>query len=180
MSAPVLALPDSDLPYHLEADASGVATGAVLSQQSREDSKWHPVSFLSKVLSPVECNYEIHDVEMLAIIRGFEEWRYYLEGARHPIKVLTDHKNLEYFRVAQKLNRRQARWSLYLSCFDFTLQHKPGTSMGKPDALSRWADHGSGQNDNDNMTLLLPKLFRVYALSAIALVGPERDILRDI
>jgi hypothetical protein len=45
ISAPVLALPDSNLPYHLEADASRVATGAVLSQQSRKDSKWHPVSF---------------------------------------------------------------------------------------------------------------------------------------
>jgi hypothetical protein len=68
MSAPVLALPDSDLPYRLEADASGVATSAVLSQQSREDGKWHPVSFPSKALGPVERNYEIHDVEMLAII----------------------------------------------------------------------------------------------------------------
>ena len=57
----------------------------------------HPVSFLSKALSPVERNYEIHNVEMLAIIRGFEEWHHYLEGARHPIEVLTDHKNLEYF-----------------------------------------------------------------------------------
>ena len=67
-SAPVLALPDSDLPYRLEADASGVETGAVLSQKSREDGKWHPVSFLSKALSPVEQNHEIHDIEMLAII----------------------------------------------------------------------------------------------------------------
>jgi hypothetical protein len=90
------------------------------------------VSFLSKA---VKCNYEIHDVEMLAIIRGFKEWRHYLEGARHPIEVLTDHKNLKYFCVAQKLNCRQARWSLYLSRFDFMLEHKPRTSMGKPDAL---------------------------------------------
>jgi hypothetical protein len=96
-SAPVLALPDSDLFYRLEANASGVATGTVLSQQSREDSKWHPVSFLSKAFSPVERNYKIHDVKMLAIIQGFEEWCHYLEGARHPIEVLTDHKNLEYF-----------------------------------------------------------------------------------
>jgi hypothetical protein len=55
---------------------------------------------------------------MLAIIRGLEEWRHYLEGARHPVEIWTNHKNLEYFRVAQKLNRRQARWSLYLSYFD--------------------------------------------------------------
>src|SRR3981189_2518491 len=91
-SAPVLALPDSNLPYRLEADASGVTTGAVLSQQSHEDGKWHLVSFLSKALSPVECNYEIHDVEMLEIIRGFEEWRHYLEGAAHPVEVLTHHR----------------------------------------------------------------------------------------
>jgi hypothetical protein len=94
-----------------------------------------------------------------------------------PFEVLTDHKNLKYFRVPQKLN---CRWSLYFSPFDFTLQHKPGTSMSKPDALLRRADHGGRQNDNDNMTLLYPELFRVRALSAIALVGPERDILRDI
>jgi hypothetical protein len=79
-SAPILALPDSHLPYRLEADASGVATGAVLSQQSHEDSKWHPVSFLSKALSPVERNYEIHDVKMLAIIQGFKNGATTLRG----------------------------------------------------------------------------------------------------
>jgi hypothetical protein len=76
-------------------------------------------------------------------IPGFSH-HVHLEGARHPVEIWTDHKNLEYFRVAQKSNCQQARWSLYLSCFNFTLHHKPGRSMGKPDALSRWANHGSG------------------------------------
>jgi hypothetical protein len=57
----------------------------------------------------VEWNYKIHDTEMLAIIWGLEEWRHYLEGARHPVEIWTNHKNLEYFWVAQKLNCRQAR-----------------------------------------------------------------------
>jgi RNase H-like domain found in reverse transcriptase/Reverse transcriptase (RNA-dependent DNA polymerase)/Integrase zinc binding domain/Chromo (CHRromatin Organisation MOdifier) domain len=179
-SAPVLVLPDSDRPYRVEADGSGVATGAVLSQLSAEDDRWHPVAFLSKSLSAVERNYEIHDTEMLAIIRALEEWRHYLEGARLPVEIWTDHKNLEYFRSAQKLNRRQARWSLYLSRFDFTLHHKPGRCMGKPDALSRRADHGSGRGDNDNMTLLDPALFRICALSGLDIVGGEREILREI
>jgi hypothetical protein len=48
---------------------------------------WHPVAFLSNVLSPVERNYKIHDIEMLAIIRGLEEWRHYLEDARHPVEI---------------------------------------------------------------------------------------------
>jgi hypothetical protein len=117
---------------------------------------------------------------MLAIIRGLEEWRHYLEGARHPVEIWTDHKNLEYFRVAQKLNCRQARWSLYLSRFDFTLHHKPGRSMGKPDALSRRADHGSGQGDNDNLTLLGPELFWIHALAGVRLEGDECNILQEV
>jgi hypothetical protein len=178
--APVLVLPNDDLLFRLEADGSGIATSAVLSQQQVDDNVWHPVAFLSKALNPVEQNYEIHDTEMLAIIRGLEEWRHYLEGARHPVEIWTDHKNLEYFRVAQKLNCRQARWSLYLSCFNFTLHHKPGQSMGKPDALSRWADHGSRQGDNDNLTLLAPELFRIHALAGIRLEGDECNILREV
>jgi hypothetical protein len=178
--APVLVPPDDDLPFRLEADGSGIATGAVLLQQSVNDNAWHPVAFLSKALNPVERNYEIHDTEMLAIIRGLEEWRHYLEGVRHPVEIWTDHKNLEYFRVAQKLNRRQARWSLYLSCFNFTLHHKPGRSMGKPDALSRRADHGSGQADNNNLMLLAPEIFRIHALTGTRLEGEERNILREV
>jgi len=58
---------DSD-PFRIEADSSDFATGAVLSQQSMTDRKWHPITFYSKSLSSVEWNYEIHDKEMLAII----------------------------------------------------------------------------------------------------------------
>ena len=179
-AAPVLASPDNSRPFRIEADSSDFATGAVLSQMSPEDEKWHPVAFLSKSLSPVERNYEIHDKEMLAIIRAMEEWRHFLEGAEHRFEVWTDHKNLEYFRTAKKLNRRQARWSLYLARFDFVLIHRPGKSMGKPDALSRRSDHGTGAADNSNVTLLTPGLFAIRALEGLEVFGEERDILRDI
>ena len=56
------------------ADSSDFATGAVLSQLSAEDDKWHPVAYFSKSLSETERNYEIHDKEMLAVIRALEEW----------------------------------------------------------------------------------------------------------
>ena len=84
----------------------------------------------------MERNYEIHDKEMLTIIWALEEWRHFLEGARHPVEIWTDHKNLEYFMTAKKLNCCQAQWSLYLARFDFKLVHYPGRSMGKPDMLS--------------------------------------------
>jgi hypothetical protein len=67
-SAPVLVLPDRDQPFHIEADGSGFATGAVLLKLSSEDNKWHPVTFLSKSLNEVKRNYQIHDMEMLTII----------------------------------------------------------------------------------------------------------------
>jgi hypothetical protein len=66
---------------------------------------WHPITFLSKVLNQVECNYKIHNTEMLAIIQGLEEWQHYPEDTQHPVEIWTDHKNLEYFRVSQKLNQ---------------------------------------------------------------------------
>jgi len=153
-TAPVLMSSQDSEPFWVEADSSNFATGAVLSQQSTADGKWHPVAFYSKSLSSVEQNYEIYDKEMLAIIRALEEWRHFLEGATHPVETWTDHKNLKYFMTAKKLNRRQARWSLHLARFDFLLHHRPGRTMGKPDALSRRADYGNRALDNENIVLL--------------------------
>ena len=59
--------------------------------------------------------------------------------------------------TAKKLNRRQARWSLLLARFDFLLHHHPGKTMGKSDALSQRADHGTGTEDNQNLTFAHPK-----------------------
>jgi hypothetical protein len=52
--------------------------------------------------------------------------------------------------------------------------------MGKPDTLSRWADHGSRQGDNDNLTLLAPELFRIHALAGVRLEGDEHNILQEV
>jgi transposase InsO family protein len=179
-SAPVLESPDPSTPFRIEADSSDFATGAVLSQPSSSDGKWHPVAFYSKSLDAVQRNYEIHDKEMLAIIRALEEWRHFLEGAKHPFEIWTDHRNLEYFMTARKLNRRQARWSLILARFDFKMHHRPGRSMGKADALSRRADHGSGAKDNENITLLSPERLAIRALEGVAVTGEEQTLLKDI
>ena len=105
-----------------------------------EDKLWRPVAFLSKSLNEIERNYEIHDKEMLVIIRGLEAWRHLLEGTQFQFEIWTDHKNLEYFMKAQKLNRRQAQWALYLSRFDFNLKHMLGARIEKADGLGKRAD----------------------------------------
>ena len=95
----VLAAPDIDKKMRMEVDVSDYTTGGVLSMEC-EDGLWRPVEFLSKSLNETERNYEIHDKEMLAIIRGLEAWRHLLEGAQTKFEIWTDHKNLEYFMKA--------------------------------------------------------------------------------
>jgi len=67
-------------------NASDYAIGGVLSMECK-DKLWRPVAFLSKSLNKTERNYEIHDKEMLAIIRGLENWRYLLEGAHFKFEI---------------------------------------------------------------------------------------------
>ena len=56
--------------------------------------------FLSKFLNKTERNYEIHNKEILVIIKGLENWRHLLEGAHFKCEIWMDHKNLEYFMKA--------------------------------------------------------------------------------
>ncbi|KAI3370722.1 hypothetical protein L3Q82_007101 [Scortum barcoo] len=119
-SAPILIIPDPERQFILEVDASDVGVGAVLSQRSLEDQKLHPCAFFSRRLSPAEKNYDIGNRELLAVKLALEEWRHWLEGSKQPFLVWTDHKNLEYIRSAKRLNSRQARWSLFLTRFNFT------------------------------------------------------------
>jgi len=65
-----------------------------------------------------------------------------------------DHKNLEYFITAKKLNCCQACWSLYLAHFNFKLIHHLGCSMEKPDTLSQRPDHGNRASNNEDVVLL--------------------------
>jgi hypothetical protein len=70
----------------------------------------------------------------MAIVRAFEEWQPELEGALHPIQVLSDRKNLEYFMSTKLLNCHQTHWAEYLSRFDFKIVYHPGKASGKPNA----------------------------------------------
>jgi len=157
MTKPVLAAPDLDKEFRVEVDVSNYATGGVLSMKD-SDELWRPVAFISKSLSNTERNYEIYNKEMLAVVRCLEAWRHFLEEATIKFEIWTDHKNLKYFIKVQKLNRRQARWVLYLSRFNFMLKHVPGSRMGKADSLSRRLDWKvEVERNNKDETLLKPK-----------------------
>jgi len=92
--APIVRWFDDDCNIVVETDASDFVSAAVLLQYD-DKGTLHPMVFFSKKHSPAECNYEIYDKELMAIVWAFEEWHAELQSVENPISVLTDHKNLE-------------------------------------------------------------------------------------
>ena len=81
---------------------------------------------------------------------------------------------------AQKLNQRQARWSLYLSRFDFTLKHVASKSMGRADSLSKRIDWAEVvEKDNENQVILKEEWLEVRAMEWL-IEGPEEEIVKRI
>ena len=147
-------MPDHFEPFQIKSDTSKVVTGAVLTQLDSNGNQ-HPVAFLSQIFSDTERQYEIYDWELLKIIQALKKWHHYIQGSGHITTIFSNHKNLTYFRQAQKLNDRQARWSLYLSKFNIQLIHLLGTKMIQSDALSWWPDHGINESTRKEEQILL-------------------------
>ena len=176
----ILAVPDLDREIRLEADALNYATGGVLSMKC-SDKLWRPVAFISKSLSDTKKNYEIHNKEMLVVVRCLEVWRHFLEETTIKFEIWTDHKNLKYFMKAQKLNRRQARWALYLSRFDFVLKHVLGSKMEKADSLSRRPDWEMGiEKDNEDETLVKPEWLDIRKTERVEVIVEGIDLLEKV
>ena len=90
---PVLAVPDLNKRMRMKVDTSDYTMGEMLSMEC-EDSRWRPVAFLSKFLNKTERNYEIHDKEMLVIVRSLENWRHLLEDIHFKFDIVaTTHWN---------------------------------------------------------------------------------------
>ena len=110
-------MPDTTKPFFVITDTSLTASGGVLMQKD-SNGDFHPCAYHSATFSPVERNYDIYDRELLMVIRALKEWQHYLTGTEHPVVVITDHKNLEYFKQSQNLTCRQAHWWLFLQEYD--------------------------------------------------------------
>ena len=120
-------LPDLELPFEVNTDASDRALGGVLVQEV------HPVAFESRKLNAVEQRYSAHEKEMIAVIHCLETWKHYLMGTR--FVVVTDNVANTFFTTQKKLTAKQARWQEFLA--DFDLVWWPGRHNQVADALSR-------------------------------------------
>ena len=173
---------DTNEQCFVETDFSDYVNAGVLSQPDG-NGILHPVAYFSRQMSPAKCNYKIYDKKLLAIIWCFEEWKPELEGAELPVKVLTDHKGLEYFMTTKKLTPRQARWAEFLSEYNFIISYQSGKRNKKADALTRKLNKRPSSKNDERLehrmqTLLPPQRFEhVVNLEPIEVENsPNEDI----
>lgn len=160
---------DPNLTSVVEVDALNTGIGAILSQHQGTPPKLYPCALYSCKLNPAEQNYDVGNRELLAMKAAFEEWWHWLEGAKDPFLVLTDHQILEYLRSAMRLNPRQASWALFFIHFHFTITYRPGTKNIRADSLSH-------QHDADTQNSTLEPI-----ISTSLIVAPVHwDIMTEI
>lgn len=119
----------------LHTDASKLGLGAILLQKDLENGLFHPIHYASWKTSSAEEKYCSYELEILAVVKSLKKFRPYLLGI--PFKIMTDCKAFVLTIEKKDICARIARWTLMLSEYQYTVEHRPGTSMKHADALSR-------------------------------------------
>ena len=128
-SSPVLRLPDFNLPFTVETDASGTGMGVVLSQQG------HPVAYFSKNFPLKLLGASTYVRELFAIMAAVKNWRQYLLGRR--FNILTDHRSLKELLTQVIQTPEQQKYLARLMGYDYNIQYRSGNSNVVANALSR-------------------------------------------
>ncbi|UYV60685.1 hypothetical protein LAZ67_1001894 [Cordylochernes scorpioides] len=122
------------LPCQLYSDASTQGIAGIL-KQVHPNNQIHPVQYYSRALRPHEQNYNISELECLAIIESVEKFRIYLTGTKFTI--FSDHHALQWLKSIKNPTGRLLRWSLRLSAYDYEIRYIKGTQQYEADLLSR-------------------------------------------
>ncbi len=115
--------------------------------QYDENEILHSVAYFSKKHNSVECNYEIYDKKLMIIVCTFEKWWSELEDSIYSVEMITNHKNLEYFMSTKQLSCHQARWSEFLSRFNYCIAYHFDKIDDKLNALTRRSEDLSKERD---------------------------------
>ena len=128
-SAPVLALPSMTEGFVVYNDVSKRDLGCVLMQHGCV------IVYASRQLKSHEVNYQVHDLELAAVVFALRVWQHYLYGSY--VQIFTDHKSLKYLMSQKELNMRQRRWVELIKDYDCVIDYHPGKANVVVDALSR-------------------------------------------
>jgi hypothetical protein len=170
--APILTQLDFNHKFYVQTDMSGYGMGAVLSQEGGSDTLMptleqqkkpvlHPIAYYSATFTPTQCNYNIYDRELLAIMMALDHWRQYLGWTKVPFMIMMDHVNLQYWKSPQNLTQCMVRWHLDLQEYDYKILYIPGKENGPPNALLWPPGADQGKEDNQGITILPPEKFKI-------------------
>ncbi len=137
---------NSDHKIVIEINASNYVFKDIFSQYD-ENEILHSVAYFLKKHNSVECNYKIYDKELMIIVRAFEKWWSELEDSTYFVEMITNHKNLEYFMSTKQLSHHQARWSEFLSRFNYRIAYRFDKIDDKLNALTRRSEDLSKKKD---------------------------------
>ena len=128
------------------------------------------MAYFSVTLNEAERNYDIYSLKLYPIVRMLRHWQWLLASAKHKVKIYSDHKNLQYWKSPQHINRRIAREVLELSEYDYEIHHVKGKENARANALSRQPDYYQGEEDNKVVVVLLDQVFtRAQQVSTMAI-----------
>ncbi len=131
---------NSDHKIVIEINALNYVFKDILSQYD-ENEILHSVVYFLKKHNSVECNYKIYNKKFMIIVCNFKKWWSELEDFIYSVEMITNHKNLEYFMSIKQLNHHQARWSEFLSKFNYCIIYHFNKINDKLNALTRRSEN---------------------------------------
>ncbi len=161
----------------LKTNTSNFTVGACLYQIENEQQRL--IVYQLRKLSGSEKRYEVHDKELLAIVKALQDWRPYLADTEKSIQIYTDHKNLRNFATMKQLNQWQVHWAEQLANYKFQIHYKKGNENDEADALSRQPDHKgvekihAGILSKDKKKILTKGLAAMYKVKQAFLTDEE-------
>ncbi len=160
----------------LETDSFNYVNNDILSQYDDEETL-HLMIYYSKNLSFAECNYEIYDKKLLAIIRAFKHWRSELKLTELSIKMFIDHQALTSLMKNKELSRRQMRWVQKLADFNFKIMYRSDKQNIKINALTRRADFVLRDFDDERVRY---QWITILTLNRMKIADLEKNVSESI
>ncbi len=161
----------------LKINASDFTVGACLYQIENEQQRL--IVYQSRKLSESKKRYEVHDKELLVIMKALQDWRPYLAGTEKSIQIYTNHKNLRNFATIKQLNQQQVCWAEQLADYEFQIHYKKDNENGEANALSRQPDHEEVKKihteilSEDDKGILTKDLTAMYKVKQASLTDEE-------
>jgi len=161
----------------LKTNTSNFAVDACLYQIKNEQQRF--IVYWFKKLSRLKKRYEIHNKELLVIVKALQDWRSYLTDIKKFIQIYTDHKNLRNFATMKQLNQQQICWAEQLADYEFQIHYKKDNENDKVNTLSRQPNHEEVKKihvkilSEDNKEILMKGLTATYKIKQAFLTNKE-------